>query len=196
MPIAMQHPKVTAPRPHGLPILVRHNPRDLVQVSQIMSRPGRQQFRQSHHPKRRMPSHATRGLLSADSKHATRPDFPTANEQTHLTAAAATYLESLAHAPADQTAQTSESRQIATQSAPAASNPFVPHESDGRQHRAHSSYPHPHFATSTSPADHAEAHQEQQVCDSKAISCLSRLCSITLLNSQPGNLQQPLTSPS
>src|SRR6516162_973457 len=39
---AMHHAKVCAPRTHGLPVLMRHNPRHLVQMSQVVCCPGRQ----------------------------------------------------------------------------------------------------------------------------------------------------------
>ena len=41
---ALEHSKVDAPRTHGLAVLVGHDPGDLVQMSQVMSRPGRQQL--------------------------------------------------------------------------------------------------------------------------------------------------------
>ena len=36
---ALQHPKIGAPRTHGVPILVGHNPRDLVQMRQVVNGP-------------------------------------------------------------------------------------------------------------------------------------------------------------
>src|SRR5579864_5646141 len=44
--VALQHSEETAPRTHRLPVLVGHDPRDLVQMSHVMSCPGRQQLRQ------------------------------------------------------------------------------------------------------------------------------------------------------
>ncbi|MCU1250115.1 MAG: hypothetical protein JWQ49_3144 [Edaphobacter sp.] len=56
MPTTLQNSKIGAPRTHSLPILMRHNPRNLVQMRQVMRRPCRQQLRQSHHAESRMPS--------------------------------------------------------------------------------------------------------------------------------------------
>src|SRR5713101_1671756 len=103
-------------------------------------------------------SHAARGPFAADSTHAVRPGYLTANAQIHPITAPATYLHSLVSVPNDQRAQTSEPRQIAAPSSPAASNQCVRRESDGRRHRTRSKCFHLHFGTSTFPADHAEAH--------------------------------------
>lgn len=45
---AMQHAKVSAPGAYSFAILMRHGARDLVQVRQVVSGPGREQLRQSH----------------------------------------------------------------------------------------------------------------------------------------------------
>ena len=44
VPLALHHTQIRLPRPHSLPILKRHDPRYLVQMRQIMRRPGRQQL--------------------------------------------------------------------------------------------------------------------------------------------------------
>ena len=43
--LALQHPQVRAPWTHGFAMLMRHSSRDLVQMVQIMRRPGGQQLR-------------------------------------------------------------------------------------------------------------------------------------------------------
>ena len=42
MPSALQHAEKFRPWPNGLTVLERHHPRDLVQMSQVMSCPCRQ----------------------------------------------------------------------------------------------------------------------------------------------------------
>jgi len=41
---ALKYPKLLAPWTYGLPVLVGHDPRDLVQMSQVVSCPGGQQL--------------------------------------------------------------------------------------------------------------------------------------------------------
>src|SRR5258708_21567366 len=103
--------------------------------------------------------------------HAVRPGFLTANGRIHPTTAAGTYLDSLVPVPNDQRAQKPLFRQIAAPSSPAASNPCVRRESDGRPHRMHSKCFHLHSGMSTLPVDHAEVHGEQRGCEGEAISC-------------------------
>src|SRR5207245_9048393 len=100
---------------------------------------------------------------------AVRPGFLIANEQIHPITAPATYLDSLVRVPNDQRTQTSEFRQIASPSSPAASSRCVRRESDGRQHRTRSNFFHLHFATSTFPVDRSDAHRLQRGCDREAI---------------------------
>jgi hypothetical protein len=64
MPRALKHSKIRAPGTDSLPVLVRHNPRDLVKMRQIMSRPRRQQLRQSNGAKGRMAA-AAREIVRA-----------------------------------------------------------------------------------------------------------------------------------
>ena len=53
LPLAatFEHPKVLAPRTHGLPVLMGRNAGNLVEMSQVVRRPGRQQLRKSHDAK-------------------------------------------------------------------------------------------------------------------------------------------------
>ena len=51
---ALQNSKVFAPRTDSLTVLVGHDPRDLVQMGQVMNRPSRQQFRESDDSEGRM----------------------------------------------------------------------------------------------------------------------------------------------
>src|SRR5258707_771179 len=53
---ALHHSEEGAPRTHRLPVLVGHDPGDLVQMSQVMSCPGRQQLRQGDDSEGRVPS--------------------------------------------------------------------------------------------------------------------------------------------
>ena len=55
---AVQHAKIGAPRTYSVAVLVGHNARDLVQMCQIVSGPGRQQLRQGHYTEGRMASAA------------------------------------------------------------------------------------------------------------------------------------------
>ena len=43
---ALEHAEVCAPRTDGIAVLVRQNPRDLVQMSQVVNSPTRQVLRQ------------------------------------------------------------------------------------------------------------------------------------------------------
>jgi hypothetical protein len=52
----LQHAKVRAPRPNRLAVLVGHNPRNLVQVSQVVRHPASEVLRQFHRPERGVPS--------------------------------------------------------------------------------------------------------------------------------------------
>src|SRR6266403_6004401 len=105
--------------------------------------------------------------------HAVRPGFLTANGRIHPTTAAGTYLDYLVPVPNDQRAQKPLFRQIAAPSSPAASNPCVRRESDGRRHRTRSKCFHLHFGTPTLPVDHAEAHRERRGCELEAILCVA-----------------------
>ena len=53
---ALEHTQESAPRTYVLPVLVGHHPRNLVQMSQVVSGPSSQQLRQSNHAEGRMPS--------------------------------------------------------------------------------------------------------------------------------------------
>ena len=67
MPGALEHPEVFAPRPHGVPVLVSHDSRDLVQVSQIVSHPRREELREGHDSERGVPAERS-DLQSLEAK--------------------------------------------------------------------------------------------------------------------------------
>ena len=55
---ALEHAEICAPRTDGIAVLVSHNPRDLVQMSQVVNGPTCQVLRESHRPEGRMSSTA------------------------------------------------------------------------------------------------------------------------------------------
>lgn len=54
MAIAAQHSEISAEWTHGLAILMGHHPRNLMQMGQVVSGPGGQQFGKSNHSEDRM----------------------------------------------------------------------------------------------------------------------------------------------
>ncbi len=56
MPCTLQHAQVSAPRPDEGTILMRHDAGQLMQVSKVVNRPGREKFRQRYDSKGRMGS--------------------------------------------------------------------------------------------------------------------------------------------
>jgi len=56
VPVALKDTQINAPRTDRVPILVRQHPRDLVEMGQIMTGPGRQQLRQRDGAERGMRS--------------------------------------------------------------------------------------------------------------------------------------------
>ena len=106
--------------------------------------------------------------LLPDAFRSIPSDSPPATAQIHPAILPTISLHFRVSAPIDQTAQTFRSPRTPTPSAPVASNPRVPHGSNGPPRHAHSTYFRLHSSKSKPPANPAKAHSTSQASAPKA----------------------------
>ncbi len=171
VPRAMHHAQEPHPRPHGFAHLVRHDPRNLVQMRQIVRRPRGQQLRQSHRAECRMRCPPLeilrRQLQTAQFLQALRPRSRKFIQQLRQR-----FASLVAHVPlAIEGRKGSRLVRMQEYAGPAASSPRVRSGSGARSRCSRSTCPRLRSFPSTPPAIRAAAHPAPPACAPAAQSC-------------------------